>query len=46
MSANAARSCNCCLERLGFRIEAGARCENGFVLAAQRCQSIHIANAA
>jgi len=34
------------LERFGFRIEAGAKCENGFVLSAQRSQSSHIANAA
>jgi hypothetical protein len=34
------------LERLGFRIEAGARCESGFVLSAQRQAFNHIANAA
>jgi hypothetical protein len=34
------------LERLGFRIEAGAGCGNGFVLAAQRHESGHIANVA
>jgi hypothetical protein len=34
------------LERLGFRMEAGAKCENGFVLSARRCEWSHIANAA
>jgi hypothetical protein len=34
------------LERLGFRIEAGARCESGFVLSARRRNSNHIAKAA
>jgi hypothetical protein len=34
------------LERLGFRIEAGARCESGFVLSARRHEWSHIANAA
>ena len=34
------------LERFGFRIEAGAKCENGFILSARRSQSRHVANAA
>jgi hypothetical protein len=34
------------LERLGFRIEAGAKCENGFVLSAQRREWGHMAKAA
>jgi len=34
------------LERLGFRIEAGAKCENGVVLSAQRREWSQIAKAA
>ena len=34
------------LERLGFRIEAGAKCENGFILSAHRHSWNQIANAA
>jgi len=34
------------LERLGFRIEAGARCENGVVVSAQRREWSEVANAA
>jgi hypothetical protein len=34
------------LERLGFRIEAGAKCDDGFVILAQRCGWNQIANAA
>src|SRR5262245_3245917 len=34
------------LERLGFRIEAGARCENGVVVSAQRREWSQVANAA
>jgi hypothetical protein len=32
------------LERWGFRVEAGARCDDGFVLSARRCE--RLANAA
>jgi hypothetical protein len=34
------------LERLGFRIEAGAKCEDGFVLSARRREWNPVANAA
>jgi hypothetical protein len=34
------------LERLGFRIEARAQCETGFILSARRQQLDHLANAA
>jgi hypothetical protein len=34
------------LERLGFRIEAGAKCENGFILSAHRHEWSQIAIAA
>lgn len=34
------------LEQLGFRIEAGARCENGVVVSAQRREWSEVANAA
>jgi hypothetical protein len=34
------------LERLGFRVEAGARCENGIVISARRSEWTHIAMAA
>jgi hypothetical protein len=34
------------LERLGFRIEAGARCEDGFVVSARRRESSPVVNAA
>jgi hypothetical protein len=34
------------LERLGFRIEAGTRCDRGFVLSAQRRACNHVANVA
>jgi hypothetical protein len=34
------------LERAGFRIEAGVRCQQGFVLCAQRQKSCEIAKAA
>lgn len=34
------------LERLGFRIEAGTRCEAGFVLSARRHACDHMAKAA
>jgi hypothetical protein len=33
-------------ERLGFRVEAGTRCENGLVLTARRQQLDHVAKAA
>jgi hypothetical protein len=34
------------LNRLGFRIAAGAKCENGFVLSARRHETSHVAKAA
>jgi len=34
------------LERLGFRVESGAKCEIGFVLAARRREPNFLANAA
>jgi hypothetical protein len=34
------------LERVGFRIELGTRCEHGFVLAARRREPLHLANVA
>jgi hypothetical protein len=34
------------LERLGFRIEAGTACENGFIVSAQRRDFSPLANAA
>jgi hypothetical protein len=34
------------LERLGFRVEAGTRCERGFVLSARRRACSHFAKAA
>jgi len=34
------------LERLGFRVEAGSRCEQGFVLSARRREWIDLAQAA
>jgi hypothetical protein len=34
------------LGELGFRIEAGAKCENGFVFSARRSEPSHVANAA
>lgn len=34
------------LERLGFRIEAGAKCEKGYVLSAHRRETNHMAKAA
>lgn len=34
------------LERLGFRIEAGSRCEHGFVLSARRREWVDVAQAA
>lgn len=34
------------LEQAGFRIEAGAKCADGFVLSARRAEWSHVANAA
>jgi len=34
------------LERLGFRVESGARCEVGFILSARRREWTHLANVA
>jgi hypothetical protein len=34
------------LERLGFRIEAGAKCEDGFILSARRLEWSQTAQAA
>jgi len=34
------------LERMGFRVEVGSRCESGFVLSARRRECGHLANAA
>jgi hypothetical protein len=34
------------LEQLGFRIEAGVRCQQGFLLSAYRCNFASIAKAA
>ena len=34
------------LERTGFRVEVGSRCESGFVLSARRRECGHLANAA
>jgi len=34
------------LERLGFRIECGTKCESGFVLAARRHERNYLVNAA
>jgi hypothetical protein len=41
-----ARALQQLLERLGFRIEAGTRCEDGFVLCARRQERSPTANAA
>jgi hypothetical protein len=34
------------LEQLGFRVEAGVRCQQGFLLSAYRCNFASIAKAA
>lgn len=40
------RSTQLLLERLGFRVECGAKCESGYVLAARRHERNYLANVA